>query len=109
MKDQKIFENSEFEEELLVLNEDIINKIFESQDSYKYSDLTFVAEYSLQKLKLFVSHGWYEENSINFKIIFNEFTNHNLNIFLNDFQKELNISNKFIQSEIFDYYSNYDL
>lgn len=106
LKDQKIFENSEFEEELLVLNEDIINKIFESQDSYKYSDLTFVAEYSLQKLKLFVSHGWYEENSINFKIIFNEFTNHNLNIFLNDFQKELNISNKFIQSEIFDYYSN---
>lgn len=105
LKDQKIFENSEFEEELLVLNEDIINKIFEFQDTYKYLDLTFIAEYSLQKLKLFVSHGWYEENSINFKIIFNEFANHNLNIFLNDFQKELNISNKFIQSEIFNYYS----
>ena len=106
LKDQKIFENSEFEDEFVILNEDKINKIFKYHESYDYSDLTFVSKYSLQKLKLFMSHGWYEENNVNFKIIFDRFANHNLNILLNDYQKNLNISNKFIQEQIFNYYSN---
>lgn len=106
LKDQTIFENSEFEDEFVILNEDKINKIFKYHESYDYSDLTFVSKYSLQKLKLFMSHGWYEENNVNFKIIFDRFANHNLNILLNDYQKNLNISNKFIQEQIFNYYSN---
>lgn len=104
LKKQKIFEDEIFENEFLFLKKDKTNKILRNKNVYLYPDLTFVKKYSTKKLSQFVSHHWFAENEVNFKIIFNTFSNHNLTNFLERYQNKLNLSNKFIKVYIFKYY-----
>lgn len=106
LKEQKIFENKQFENELLVLAEDKLIQIFKCQTKYDYPNLLFVANYSIEKLKQFIIYKWYQENNINFKIIFTSLANHNLSLFLNKVVATLSISKEYVKQNIFEYYSN---
>ena len=98
----KIFENKSFEDELIVLDNKQLDKIFaNTQDKYLYPDLSFAKGQSLL-LKL-IENQWYEKNSINFAIIFEQYFNNDFSKMMNNTDKA-GFSNQYIKESIFDYY-----
>lgn len=98
----KIFENKSFEDELIVLDNKQLDKIFaNSQNKYLYPDLSFAKGQSLL-LKL-IENQWYEKNSINFAIIFEQYFNNDFSKMMNNTDK-CGFSNQYIKENVFDYY-----
>lgn len=103
LKDQKIFENQNFKEEFLILGEYRFIDILKKYDPYLYSDVSFVSEYSVSKLKQLIIYKWYEENKNNFEIIFDKLADNNLQTLI-DNRDELRLSEEFIEEHIFSHY-----
>lgn len=103
LKDQEIFENQNFKEEFLILGEHRFIDILKKYDPYLYSDVSFVSEYSVSKLKQLIIYKWYEENKNNFEIIFDKLADNNLQTLIES-HNELRISEAFIEDNIFNYY-----
>lgn len=98
----KIFASAIFEGMMLTLDDKKLDKIFKNiQGKYLYSSIHFAKGLPLfQKL---IQYQWYEKNSTNFAIFFEQYFSSNFSKMLNNTDK-CGFSNQYIKENIFDYY-----
>ncbi len=100
LKTQQIFDNKVFKREFMLLKITQIQKVLD-QGTYLYADLSFVDNKSI--LIKMVIRQWYEQNTINFNIIFEKLTNSDFTELINQ-KNDLKLSDDYIKQEIWNFY-----
>lgn len=99
-KTQQIFDNKVFKREFMLLKSTQIQRILD-QGTYLYADLSFVDDKSV--LLKMVIRQWYEQNAINFNIIFEKLANSDFTELIKQ-KNNLKLSDNYINEEIWSFY-----